>query len=228
MCGKNLGEVNWLENKRLLIYCAGGLGREVLELARQTGHYQDIIFLDDGQCGTMVNGVPLYRLEQLVQQGVKENTVAVVASGEPRLVRLLTERLQKAGIPLETLIHPSVHIPVSTAFYPGVLVQDRVFLGPNSTLGEGACIDYNSALGHDVLIGKYTHISMGCMVAGHVTLGEGTYVGAGTIIRDEVTIGRNCIIGMGSLVTKDIPDNVVAYGSPCRVVRENVDGNVFR
>lgn len=36
-----------------------------------------------------------------------------------------------------------------------------------------------------------------------------------------VTIGDNVVIGAGSIVTKDIPSNVVAYGNPCRVIREN-------
>lgn len=36
-----------------------------------------------------------------------------------------------------------------------------------------------------------------------------------------VTIGDNVVIGAGSVVTKDIPSNVIAYGNPCRVIREN-------
>lgn len=36
-----------------------------------------------------------------------------------------------------------------------------------------------------------------------------------------VTIGDNVVIGSGSIVTKDIPSNVIAYGNPCRVIREN-------
>jgi maltose O-acetyltransferase len=36
-----------------------------------------------------------------------------------------------------------------------------------------------------------------------------------------VTIGDNVIIGAGSVVTKSIPDNVVAYGNPCKVIRKN-------
>lgn len=35
-----------------------------------------------------------------------------------------------------------------------------------------------------------------------------------------VNIGNNVVIGGGSVVTKDIPDNVVAVGNPCRVIRE--------
>nr|WP_330399041.1 hypothetical protein [Lachnoclostridium sp. An76] len=46
-------------------------------------------------------------------------------------------------------------------------------------------------------------------------------MGGGVIIMPGVTIGDNVVIGAGSIVTKDLPSNVVAYGNPCRVIREN-------
>mgnify|MGYP003372065288 FL=1 len=52
-------------------------------------------------------------------------------------------------------------------------------------------------------------------------IGNNVWIGGGAIIMPGVTIGDNVVIGAGSVVTKDIPDNSVAYGSPCRVVREN-------
>ena len=48
---------------------------------------------------------------------------------------------------------------------------------------------------------------------------KNVWIGAGVIVFPGVTIGENTTIGAGSLVTKDIPANVLAYGSPCRVVR---------
>lgn len=228
MCGKNSEGVRPLSGKRLFIYCAGGLGREVLELARQTGNYEEISFLDDHCTLPAVNGAAVCTLGELMTQGLPAYSRAVVANGEPQVLRKLIANLEDNGIPLETVVHPSVYLPDSTQVQPGVIVQDRVFLGPNVKIGKGSCIYYSTALGHDVSIGAYSHISMGCMIAGQVTIGSGTYIGAGAVIRNQVTIGKNCIIGMGSLVTRDIPDNVVAYGSPCRVVRENTDGTVFR
>lgn len=53
-----------------------------------------------------------------------------------------------------------------------------------------------------------------------VTIGENVWIGAGSVILPGVTIGDNSVVGAGSVVTKDIPANVVAMGSPCRVVRE--------
>lgn len=53
-----------------------------------------------------------------------------------------------------------------------------------------------------------------------VKIGRNCWIGAGSVIVPGVTIGDNTVIGAGSVVTKDIPANSVAYGNPCRVVRE--------
>ena len=54
-----------------------------------------------------------------------------------------------------------------------------------------------------------------------VVIGDNVWIGGGAIIMPGVTIGDNVVIGAGSVVTKDIASNKVAYGNPCRVVREN-------
>lgn len=53
-----------------------------------------------------------------------------------------------------------------------------------------------------------------------VHIGDNVWIGGNTLIMPGVTIGNNVTIGAGSLVTKNIPDNCLALGSPCRVVRE--------
>lgn len=53
-----------------------------------------------------------------------------------------------------------------------------------------------------------------------VTIGDNVWVGGNVVITPGVNIGNNVVIGAGSVVTKDIPDNVIAVGNPCRVIRE--------
>ncbi len=53
-----------------------------------------------------------------------------------------------------------------------------------------------------------------------VYIGKNCWIGAGAVIVPGVKIGNNVVIGAGSVVTRDIPDNVVAVGNPCRVMRE--------
>ncbi|MGL6114262.1 MAG: sugar O-acetyltransferase [Cetobacterium sp.] len=55
-----------------------------------------------------------------------------------------------------------------------------------------------------------------------VTIGNNVWIGGGAIIMPGVTIGDNVVIGAGSVVTKDIPSNKIAYGNPCRVIRDNI------
>lgn len=54
-----------------------------------------------------------------------------------------------------------------------------------------------------------------------VTIGNNVWIGGGAIILPGVEIGDNVVIGAGSVVTKSIPDNTVAVGNPCRVIRGN-------
>ena len=56
--------------------------------------------------------------------------------------------------------------------------------------------------------------------AAPITLGDNVWLGGGVIVCPGVTIGDNTVVGAGSVVTKDLPANVVAVGSPARVVRE--------
>jgi maltose O-acetyltransferase len=55
--------------------------------------------------------------------------------------------------------------------------------------------------------------------AAPVTIGDNVWIGGNTVIMPGVTIGDNAVVGAGSVVTKDIPADVLAVGSPCRVVR---------
>lgn len=54
-----------------------------------------------------------------------------------------------------------------------------------------------------------------------VIMGDNVWIGGGAILMPGITIGDNVVIGAGSVVTRDIPSNVIAYGNPCRVIREN-------
>ncbi|WP_296878189.1 sugar O-acetyltransferase [Thomasclavelia sp.] len=55
-----------------------------------------------------------------------------------------------------------------------------------------------------------------------VIIGDNVWIGGGAIIMPGVTIGSNVVIGAGSIVCKDIPDDVIAFGNPCRVIRKNI------
>ncbi len=53
-----------------------------------------------------------------------------------------------------------------------------------------------------------------------IRIGRNCWLGAGAVVVPGVTIGDNVVVGAGSVVTRDLPSNVVAAGSPCRILRE--------
>lgn len=55
-----------------------------------------------------------------------------------------------------------------------------------------------------------------------VIIGDNVWIGGGAVILPGVIIGDNVVIGAGSVVTKNIPSNTIAYGNPCKVVRDNI------
>ncbi|MEG0286453.1 MULTISPECIES: sugar O-acetyltransferase [Vagococcus] len=114
----------------------------------------------------------------------------------------------------------------------------HITYGTNTTFGENCYVNYNCnfiddgqiKIGNQVLIGaNVTIITVGhpinpnyrqFMFTEEVVLKDNCWIGAGVIINSGVTIGENSVIGSGSVVTKDIPDNCIAVGNPCRVLRE--------
>lgn len=88
-----------------------------------------------------------------------------------------------------------------------IYVGDHVMFAPNVMIATA-----NHPLNPDLR-------RRGLQYAKDVHIGENTWIGAGAQIMPGVTIGKNCVIGAGSVVTRDIPDDSLACGNPCRVVR---------
>jgi acetyltransferase-like isoleucine patch superfamily enzyme len=96
------------------------------------------------------------------------------------------------------------------------------FVGTTARIGDFVKVNFQTLIGYSVNIGDYTFISHHVGIGANVTIGNDCYIYEGTTIIPGITIGDNTVIGAGSLVTKDVESNVVAYGSPAKLVRANV------
>lgn len=112
--------------------------------------------------------------------------------------------------------------------------------GWNIEVGENFFANYNLTILDvgKVTIGKNVQIAPNVSIytAGHpihpdsrntgyeygipICIGDNVWIGGNVVILPGVTIGKNVVIGAGSVVSKDIPDNMIAVGNPCKVIRE--------
>lgn len=108
-----------------------------------------------------------------------------------------------------------------------VYFGDRVYANFGLTLVDDGDIHVGDAVlfGPNVVVATANHPleprlrNLALQYNKEVRIGNNVWIGAGTVIVPGITIGDNSVIGAGSVVTKDIPENVVAVGNPCRVLR---------
>lgn len=95
------------------------------------------------------------------------------------------------------------------------LVDDtHIYIGSNTMIGPNVTI---ATAGHPILPELR---EQAYQFNAPIHIGKNCWLGAGVIVLPGITIGDNSVIGAGSVVTKDVPENVVAVGNPCRVLRE--------
>lgn len=119
-----------------------------------------------------------------------------------------------------------------TSVYDSCLVLGDVKIGADTWVGPHTVLDGSGGL----VIGSHCSISAGVQIYTHDTvsrslsggvkpidyastiIGSRCYIGPNTIIAKGVTIGDGVVVGANSLVQRNLPDNVKAYGSPCRII----------
>ena len=217
---------------KLFIYCCGGLGREIYELAKTINisnkKWETIEFIDDKFSGETVNRAKVYSLEEVMKNNNENEYEVVIASGEPFLKEKIYNNLKEKKIKLAILIHPKIHVSEFVKIGEGSILTEGTIMTTNINIGKCVLVNINCTLGHDVKISDFSTVSPNCNLSGNVTINEMTYIGTATSVRDEVTIGSQSIVGIGSIVTKNIESGVVAYGNPAKVVKENANKRVFK
>lgn len=207
----------------LVIWGAGGHALCVTDAVRLAGQYEIVGYLDDlnpARANTLFCHKPIFggreQLGRVMELGV---THLFFAFGDSAARQRLTLAVREVGFELVTVIHPSAivaedaEIGVGTVVLPGAVIAPHVQLGQNVIINTGASVDHECGLADGV------HVCPGAHLAGHVRVGSGAWIGLGAVVLPSVQIGAGSIIGAGSVVLHDIPDRVVAYGNPAKVIR---------
>lgn len=117
-------------------------------------------------------------------------------------------------------IHDSAVISDDAKIESGVVVMAGSIVERYSTIGEGAFLATNCSVGYNNQIGPYTNISVKASTGGNCKVKERSVISMGASVIQDVEIGPRSIIGAGSLVLDNVPEDVIAFGSPAEVIKD--------
>ena len=195
----------------MYLYGASGHARVIMDILRANGASVEGL-IDDNLDVTELNGCPVSHL-------FTGQSPLIISIGSNRTRRKIAERVEAV---FGTAVHPSAVVSDSCVIGAGTVVMHGVVLQAGVRVGMHCIVNTGATVDHECVLGDFVHVSPHGTLCGNVRVGTGSWIGAGTTVIPGVRIGEWSVIGAGSVVTRDIPDNVVAYGNPCRVVRMNV------
>jgi|ERR1700741_186155 len=217
--------------EKLAIWGAASQALIVADIIRLRDQYEIAGFLDNVNperarttfCGASILGGE-EQLDDLRQRGV---THLICAFGINRIRLQLAQLAHDKGFQLASAIHPATAIASGVPIGAGTVVMAGVVINPGTRLGTSVVVSANASIQHECAIEDGVWINTAAILGGRVTVERAATIEMGACIAGELRIGAGSVVGAGSLVLHDVPDNVLAYGAPAKVIR-GIAGHDYR
>lgn len=211
--------------KDIVIFGAGGLGREVACLIKRINAVQPewnlLGFYDDGVEEGVRNeyGAVLGNVQDLAAY---DNEVAVaIAIGSPKTVKMIVEKLsENKNLQFPNLFSPdfSISDPDNYSMGYGNIIQRSCTFSCNVHIGNFNILNTGTGLGHDVRMGNCNSLMPAVKISGEVTIGDCNFFGVGSIVLQQLTIGNGIKLGAGSVLMRKAKDDTLYMGNPAKKV----------
>jgi sugar O-acyltransferase (sialic acid O-acetyltransferase NeuD family) len=209
---------------RLFIVGAGGFGREVHEYALDARVAWGGIpvwvagFIDDNLAALDGHAISAHVLGRIAEVAPEPDDRFVIAIGDPRVRKLVAERLTDRGARFASIVHPSAYIAREVVIGAGVVVGPLSYVGPGARLADHVAVNPQVAVAHDVQAGRFAVFSPMCAVNGSAILEEGAFLGTHASVLPGRRVGAWSYVGAGALVNRDVAPGAKVVGVPARVI----------
>ncbi|MEQ9449567.1 MAG: acetyltransferase [Rhodospirillaceae bacterium] len=211
----------------IIVLCAGGHARVVLEILRHGG--QKIAGLVDANTalhGTEIVGCPVLGSDDEILKRAPSEVVLVNALGNAPSIgksdldrrRALFDSFKAKGYAFLNVCSSTAVVAGEVEIGEGCQILTGAIIHPGCKLGDDAIINTGAQLDHDCKIGAHSHVAPGAILGGDVNVGEDVHIGAGAVIVQGVEIGDGAVVGAGAVVLSDVAKGATAVGNPARLM----------
>lgn len=206
---------------RIVIFGAGGLGREVLQAVRAQQRAGMPIecagFLVDPDFAAppAVHDLPVHR--DLLALAADASLRFVIAVGPPAARARIAARIERAvGQRFATVIHPAAILGSTVSVGAGSIILPAVSITADARIGCHVLVNPQVSIAHDCVVEDYVSLSPGVTLAGAVHIEEGCELGSGSTVIPRQRVGRWSIAGAGAVIIAPVEANTTVVGVPAR------------
>jgi len=209
--------------KKIVVLGGGGHAKIVITILKKTNKYKITGYTDCEDKGQILGINYLGDDSILIELKSKnKNCTAVIGVGSVKVDekrKIIKEKLERLGFELPVIISPEAIINEEVEIGRGTVVMDGAIIDSGSKIMEAVIINKSSTIGHDCIIGNYTHVALGATLGGSVEVGENCLIGIGANIIQYVKITKDCLIGAGATVVNDILEPGNYIGIPAKKIK---------
>lgn len=216
----------------IVLIGGGNQAHYTIDIIEKEGKYNIIGIIDSLQeIGSERFGYKILGKQENILEIIKQYSIdgGIISIGDNWSRFYVYEQIKKL-VPdfiFVNAIHPSVIIGNNVKIGKGIIAMAGCIFNPKAYIGNFTFFATGAQVEHDCTIKDFASISAGSITGGYVKLGKYSAITLGVIIMDRLEIGENTVIGSGSLVTKSLPNNVLAYGNPAKIIRNRIKGEKF-
>ncbi|MBF0521907.1 MAG: acetyltransferase [Candidatus Omnitrophica bacterium] len=203
-------------NKKCVILGAGGFGKELFALLKDSGNYEILGFID--ALPQKDNRLNILGDDQFLVDHKGSFELIFFALGKMALRLPVYQKLTGAGISFTTFIHSSAVISSDAQIEQGCIIYPHTTVHSRAMISENVMLNSNISIGHETRLGRNTVVAPGVSIGGRVEIGENVYIGMGANIIEDLKIASGTVIGAGAVVIRDIVESGTYIGVPAKKI----------
>jgi sugar O-acyltransferase (sialic acid O-acetyltransferase NeuD family) len=218
--------------ENIVLFGGGNQSHYTIDIIEKENKYKIVGIIDSiNEIGSIKYGYKILGREENLKQIINEYEVygGVISIGENWTRYYVHEKIisMVPNFKFVNAIHPSVIIGNTTEMGVGIVAMAGCIFNPKSKIGDFTFFATGAQVEHDNIISDFASISAGSITGGYVKIGKYSAITLGVTVLDRLEIGDNTVVGAGSLVIKSLPDDVLAYGNPAKIIRKRIKGEKF-